>query len=317
MNELALMREINKMKEEIQALRTIETSKPGWEDLRFAARATQVNPATSLPHFDWTNNGFLFDASSTETVYLVGQMPHHWVAGSNVEPHIHWMPTNTNTGDVRWQLEYKVTNIDAVESGSWTTVPVDDAGAGVAYTHQLASFGELSFAGITASAVITMKISRLGAADTYNADALYKEFDIHYTQYDGNVGSLGLTSQATFLQTPYTSTSWDGDSFSTTANTKIDLSAVFGVPAGIKAVQVAMAIRDSGSSGADCFLFLKPADAAGFGAAPISCSGLPNDVWTRGSGIIPCDSNGDIWYQIGASGAGTLEVYIWIWGYWV
>jgi len=36
--------------------------------------------------------------------------------------------------------------------------------------------------------------------------------------------------------TPLTSTAWDGgDAFSTTAKTLIDLSAVFGVPAGVKA----------------------------------------------------------------------------------
>lgn len=48
-----------------------------------------------------------------------------------------------------------------------------------------------------------------------------------------------------FLTTPLTSTSWDGDARSTTAKTKIDLSAVFGVPAGAKGILVRLVARDS------------------------------------------------------------------------
>ena len=70
---------------------------------------------------------------------------------------------------------------------------------------------------------------------------------------------LGLP---TFLTTPLTSTAWDGDAYSTTAKTKIDLSSVFSAPAGIKAVLVAGTIADSGSATADCSFRLSPNDTA-------------------------------------------------------
>ena len=35
------------------------------------------------------------------------------------------------------------------------------------------------------------------------------------------------------------------------------------------------------------------------------------------AGIVPCDANGDIYYQIAASGTGTMDVNIQIWGYWM
>jgi len=45
--------------------------------------------------------------------------------------------------------------------------------------------------------------------------------------------------------------------------------------------------------------------------------GVTNDRQARGMMIIPCDANGDIYYQITASGAGTMDVFVQIWGYWI
>jgi len=118
------------------------------------------------------------------------------------------------------------------------------------------------------------------------------------------------------LTTPLTSTSWDGDARSTTAKTKIDLSAVFGVPAGVKAVLCNIIIRDSGSAANNTFLVLSPNNTSAEGSQ-LSCAGLTNDAFARGNLIVPCNGDGDIYYQIFASGASTMDVYILIWGYWI
>ena len=120
-----------------------------------------------------------------------------------------------------------------------------------------------------------------------------------------------------FLTTPLTSTSWDGDARSTTAKTKIDLSAVFGVPAGVKAVLVRLTARDSGSSAGYCQLGLSPNSTAGSVAVQAYLQGVANDVYVTANGIVPCDSGGDIYYQITASGTGTLDAVIEIWGWWL
>ena len=118
-----------------------------------------------------------------------------------------------------------------------------------------------------------------------------------------------------FLTTPLTSTSWDGDAFSTTAKTLIDLSAVFGVPAGVKAILVRISARDSASyANAGLYILLSPTDAAG-GAAILRPAGIVNDVYTDGMFIVPCDANGDVYYQIVASGTGTLDAILQVWGY--
>ena len=118
-----------------------------------------------------------------------------------------------------------------------------------------------------------------------------------------------------FLTTPKTSTSWDGDAYSTTAKTKIDLSDVFGVPAGVKAVLVNIALRDSGSAANECNISLSPSSSVGGMTA--RCSGIANDKFVNACLTVPCDTNGDIYYEITASGTGTMDVYLQIYGYWL
>lgn len=123
--------------------------------------------------------------------------------------------------------------------------------------------------------------------------------------------------QPTFLTTPLSSTSWDGDAKSTTAKTLLDLSAVFGAPAGIKAALVYSQIRDSASAGNFYYLILSPSGTAGVGPhVNIAYSGK-NDQWSYYTCEVPCTAGGDIYYQIAASGSGTMDVYIYIWGYWL
>jgi hypothetical protein len=116
-----------------------------------------------------------------------------------------------------------------------------------------------------------------------------------------------------FLRAPLTSASWDGDSFSTTAKTAIDLSAVFGAPAGIRAVNVRLAVRDSGASGAGCWFILAPNNTAAQG---LGLNIQPHDdQWIQSGFTVPCDANGDVYYQCQATGANTLDVILEIWGY--
>lgn len=118
-----------------------------------------------------------------------------------------------------------------------------------------------------------------------------------------------------FLASPLTSTSWDGDAFSTTAKTVIDLSAVFGTPAGIKAIIAEYSIKDSGSSNGTCQLVLSPNNVNMTG---VHLMGSPtNNHFVTSNAIIPCDANGDIYYQIVASGTNTMTIYIQILGYWL
>jgi len=114
---------------------------------------------------------------------------------------------------------------------------------------------------------------------------------------------------------PLISTSFNGDSFSTVGKTLIDLSAQYGVPAGIRAALITVHCRDSGSSGGDYWAAVSPNNVSSSYIVGCRISYDPNDALRSASGICPCTSDGDIYYQIFASGSGTMDVWIEIWGY--
>ena len=153
-------------------------------------------------------------------------------------------------------------------------------------------------------------VSSLGGI-TINKDLLLVG---NYQSYKNSTAYTGYIFVP--LTTPLTSTSWDGDSFSTTAKTIIDLSAVFGLPAGVKAVDVFVNMRDSASTTTYSYMYLGANDTANVGKV-FSCDNGKNDGLVPASATIPCDANGDIFYQVVASGAGTMDITIQINGYYI
>ena len=125
--------------------------------------------------------------------------------------------------------------------------------------------------------------------------------------------AAGNCDRTVYLQHPLTSTSWDGDAYSTTAKTLIDMSAVFGVPAQVRFVLIKLAISDSGSDAADCYMILAPTNTALEGMS--AGAPTPKTRWGRECLVVPCDANGDIYYQIVASDSSTLDVVLKVWGY--
>ena len=116
-----------------------------------------------------------------------------------------------------------------------------------------------------------------------------------------------------YLATPLTSASFDGDAFSTTAATVIDLSAVFSVPANVKAVLVRLEANDDVAHGtAGNYLSVGPSAAVFY---ELTCHVIGGDVKNSVTSPVACDANGDIYYRIVASGAGTLDAKIEIFGY--
>ena len=122
---------------------------------------------------------------------------------------------------------------------------------------------------------------------------------------------------ATYLTTPLTSTDWDGDAKSDAGPTKLDMSAVFtGYPdMAVKAVLLRIAARDSASIGTPGLSFsVGPSDTYYYA---LKANPPGADVLSSNTGICPCDANGDIYYKINASGSGTCDCWLEVWGYWV
>ena len=126
---------------------------------------------------------------------------------------------------------------------------------------------------------------------------------------------------ATYLTTPLTSPNWNGDAKSDAGPTKLDMSAVFtGYPdaatgVAVKAVLLRIAARDDASIGTAGLYFSVGPSATYYYALQANPPGA--DVLASNTGICPCDANGDIYYKINASGSGTCDCWLEVWGYWV
>ena len=121
-----------------------------------------------------------------------------------------------------------------------------------------------------------------------------------------------------FLTTPYTNADFDGDSFSDVgSNTKIEnTSWSTTIPSNAKALLIVTSVRDSDSAATSGLFFaLYPSAAAANYAMICRPSGKANDDLASSHAIVPC-TDGDIWYRANASGADTLDVYLWCFGYW-
>lgn len=167
---------------------------PSWDDLRFPATAINPPGAASDPGVEATTGCLLFDAASTELIYAMAQMPHHWKEGSTISPHVHWTKTTSADGDVAWRIRYRIIGIGDVGPADWTdggTVYTTVTGTpdnDTAWEHLLTEFTDIELTGQTLSSCILFEVARIGGAteDTYGADARLLEFDVHY-----QVDSLG------------------------------------------------------------------------------------------------------------------------------
>ncbi len=111
------------------------------------------------------------------------------------------------------------------------------------------------------------------------------------------------------LTTPLSSTDWDGDNKGLADRAIVDLSAVFGVPAGVKAVL--MSIQTTDDTAAQYIRF-GPDATNNF---TLTCRTQVANQAANVSGIVPCDANGDVYCY--PSNDYIVGVFVWIWGYWL
>ena len=112
-----------------------------------------------------------------------------------------------------------------------------------------------------------------------------------------------------FLTTPKTSTSWDGDTKTTSDRAIVDLSTVFGVPAGIKAVLMSIQTQ---ADAVDEYIRFGPNSTYNYA---LTCRTPVAGQIAHATGVVPCDSSGDIYCF--TSLTDVENVYVWIWGYWL
>jgi len=173
-------------------------SQPVWTDLRISG-STLGSGASAPDQVTWVSASNLkvkgFDGTSTmEQLFFEVQLGHDYKEGTDLHPHIHWGPTTTGAGNVKWILEYSWVNIMDT-TPAVTTISSIQAAGGVAYKHLLTEFPEMLGTNKGLSSMIIGRIYRdpTDVQDTYAGDAGLLELDFHY-QTDG-LGSVSETSK--------------------------------------------------------------------------------------------------------------------------
>lgn len=178
---------------------TFTNPDPVWDDAEVNLDTARPG-ATSPPGFEqFRDSGagstgvfaYHFSPTQLEEVFFSKQLPHSFRQYSaEIRPHIHWSPKGTNTGTVRWGLEYTVANYDDAFPVT-TTIYAQDAGSGTAYQHQIAVFTAIPATALEISTILKCRLFRdaAHANDTYNADAVALSLDFHIEKdSDGSEG---------------------------------------------------------------------------------------------------------------------------------
>ena len=171
-----------------------------WDDLRVPVESTGKG-STRAPGFGkFLDNGSgsqgiwvqWFDDGTEEELYFTVQLPHSYKLGSDIQPHIHWVTKDDNTGDVVWGLEYSWANMgDTYSNTNIITGTGSNSGSN---NHHITSLGLISGTGKSFSSMLVCRIFRdaSNSADTFSKDAGVLEVDFHFqvqslgTHYDAS-----------------------------------------------------------------------------------------------------------------------------------
>jgi len=127
-------------------------------------------------------------ANNEEQIMFTIQMPHGWIEGSDIYPHIHWSPRDNGSGVVVWGIEYTWVDYNSITPGEFpptTTITAESVAiANDNHKHLVTSFGAITPSADqdNISSILMVRVFRNSSnpADTYSDEAFGLSFDLHY-----------------------------------------------------------------------------------------------------------------------------------------
>jgi hypothetical protein len=167
-----------------------------YDDLRVpvvTANATVNGPTLAQLKAGFTVWVYKFINTGARNVTFVAQLPHSWTEGTNIIPHVHFIPDTGGTigQTITWTLDYVWMNIGdtipgavTVVSNTYTTVAGD---AGKHLILDIPNSSGISGTGKTISSCLICRLWRdTSAVNTWATNVSFLEVDFHY-----QVNSLG------------------------------------------------------------------------------------------------------------------------------
>jgi hypothetical protein len=171
-----------------------------WDDLRTTVNAVRLSSTKPPAWTSYKSSEILaFSdqsiAGNEEQIFFSVQLPHSYQEGTDITPHIHWVPQDNTGGDVRWLLTYTWANIDGTFSAA-TPIYINAPAGTTADKHLMSSFTAIVGSGKTISSMLLCSLTRNSSdvLDTYNGKSAYfLEIDFHYAE--DTLGSNTITTK--------------------------------------------------------------------------------------------------------------------------
>lgn len=127
--------------------------------------------------------GRSFDGVNTlEQLYGGDEIRHTYAEGEDIYPHIHWMPTTNDAGNVKWILEYAWYNTESMQVQPIVrTISIVDSTGGVAWFPHVIHFPTISGVNMKIGSHFRFRLYRdpSDAQDTYEHDVVLDSFGLH------------------------------------------------------------------------------------------------------------------------------------------
>ena len=176
----------------------------GWNDLLTTpvaaanGAAGAPTPVKLLDNGAGSNGVYAACFKRGDGINTLFQIPHGFVIGSLIYPHIHWMPTAqiAAAATVIWQIEYFWANLDGALPAATVidpityTAPVGNTAAGTMIT---TNFTAITSTGKTISSLLVMSITRITDTHVNAANCTLLGLDIHVNQT--KLGTQAPTAQ--------------------------------------------------------------------------------------------------------------------------
>ena len=149
--------------------------------------ALNLRGGSSPPSFSAFQNGvyaYNFTSGQVDELHGAIELQHDYNEGTDLEVHVHWSPSTTNTGNCLWKFEYSVANMGTGTFGATNTLISDShmAGSGEINRHQYTTIGVISGVNRKIGDLIVFRVYRDAASglDTFTGNAFLHSLGIHY-----------------------------------------------------------------------------------------------------------------------------------------
>jgi hypothetical protein len=162
---------------------TAVIDQPVWQDINLGGTALGTGAsAPDLINLDTTSiSVYAFDGNVTSEM-LSGsfELQHDYKEGTDLYPHLHFLPVNANAGTVKFFLEYYIREDNRVKLTA--TISATKATNSIAWEELLLAFPAITGTSLKIGSQIFFRLYRVptDAADTYNSDVALATVGIHY-----------------------------------------------------------------------------------------------------------------------------------------